>query len=210
MLGTKARPSGADAGKALVALHPMGRVLDAAGVLLPTARNTADLLQATPSGHSLVLVDARQTPPIFKYQAATAAFNAALNREKAETRARLGNKLKEMRVGTSVAAHDFAVKLNRCEEWLRKGYRVRFLIESRHRPPPGLFIPGAGPNHALLTNDPKRDVMRRVVEGVAEVGEMSGAPELEGGRLTFMVQANARTMAVLKAQKKGSGSGSDE
>lgn len=92
----------------------------------------------------LVQVNAAHTPPICRLVSRSNVFKRQLASEEAVAKQRLKNREKEIRFGTSMAEHDFEIKLNRVKEMLEKAFRVRVVVE-----PKGAASSGAPAKEAL-------------------------------------------------------------
>ena len=79
----------------------------------------------------LVQVNAAHTPPICRLVSRSNVFKRQLASEEAVAKQRLKNREKEIRFGTSMAEHDFVIKLNRVKEMLEKAFRVRVVVEPK-------------------------------------------------------------------------------
>lgn len=162
---------------------------------LAAAESVASLLAARPANHDLILVDARQNPPIVRFQAHSEAFKAALQRREAETRARLANKLKELHLTTATTDHDLGVKADKAREWLQKGWRVQVHIEEKRR---------RRPVGASLTSkvDERRLMLTKLLGQLEGIGEQSGQVEVEQGQLLSTLAPTAKILAQLKRQRQ--------
>ena len=152
------------------------------------------LLARRPSNHDLILVDARPTPPIVRFQPHSEAFKAELLRHEAQTRARLANKLKELHLSTATSEHDLHVKLERAREWLQRGWRVRVQVEQKRR---------RGNSNATIDGkvDERRLVMATMMEQLEGVSEQSGQVEQERGNLIFTLGPTQKVLTQLKRER---------
>lgn len=143
------------------------------------ATSTASILAALDTTrYDLQLVNTSVDPPIAKVvdraqeisKARTQKSAAALQKRLAMARS-VG---KEVQFGTSITAHDFGTKMAKVAELLRKGFRVRFVIE-----PKGVMARQAGQ---------KEQMHARIVQCLEAEGicfEVVEPAQLLSNRLTF-------------------------
>jgi len=81
--------------------------------------------------YDLVQVDSSQGLPICKLMSKNALFKKNLAAEEALVKQRLKNREKEIRFGTSMANHDYGIRLDQVKEKLEKAYRVRVVVEPK-------------------------------------------------------------------------------
>lgn len=150
------------------------------------------ILLSRPDNSDLIIVDGRQEPPIVRFQSHSEAFKSSQQRVEAATKARLANKFKEMHLTTVTGDHDFSVKLGKVEEWLRKGWRVKMVIEEKKQ------------NRRILTKPPtdeKKEMMTQIVGKLGDVAEIVGIPETERGCLIFTLHAHQKILSQLKQER---------
>lgn len=110
--------------KNVIYIDPTGKRFEAQNVhhLL----KTIDLKQ-----WDLVEVNSSHVPPICKLVSKSESFKRQKSIEEAATKQRLKNREKEIRFGTSMAQHDYDIKLNRVKEILEKAFRVKVVVEPK-------------------------------------------------------------------------------
>lgn len=162
--------------KSVIYIDPTGKRFDAQSVhhLL----KTIDLKQ-----WDLVEVNSSHVPPICKLVSKSESFKRQKAAEEAATRQRLKNREKEIRFGTSMAQHDFNIKLTRVKEILEKAFRVKVVVE-----------PKGAINRSPIA---KEQLWRRVLDDLAgQYGKnlvIISAPALELRSLVAVVAlANAK------------------
>ena len=182
----------------IIKKYPFIRLIDGlSGKLLEPTRSS-EILKQKPDNYDLVLVDGRQDPPIVKFQSHSQAFKLALKREEAASRARLANKLKEIHLSTVTGEHDFLIKINRVDDWIRKGWRVKVVIEEKKK--------RKSTSSARLVHpvDSKKEMMTQVTNKLSGIAEIIGTPELERGCLIFSLHGNQKIMSQLKQEREKS------
>lgn len=176
------------------------RLLDRNSGKLEDSVSVREALGRRPLNHDLVLVDGKQDPPIVRFQAQSEIYALTQQREDAATRARLSNKLKEMHLTTVTDEHDFAVKIDKMDEWIRKGWRVRVVVEEKRK----RMSTGLAP-----TADPKKETMTRLMGKMGDVAEIIGTPEMERGCLIFSLKGNQKIMSQVKKERAAAKDDSD-
>jgi translation initiation factor IF-3 len=110
--------------KTVIYIDPTGKRFD--------SQNVQYLLKTIDLKHwDLVEVNSSHTPPICKLVSKSESFKKQKAMEEAATRQRLKNREKEIRFGTSMAQHDYDIKLARIKEALEKSFRVKLVIEPK-------------------------------------------------------------------------------
>lgn len=179
----------------IIKRHPFIRLIDnSSGKLLESKRSDL-ILAEKPDNFDLILVDGRQDPPIARFQSHSEAFRQAQQREEAATKARLANKFKEMHLTTVTGEHDFSVKIGRVDEWIRKGWRVKIVIEEKKKKiSKGLTQPV----------DAKKELMNQIISKLTGIAEIATPPELERGCLIFSLHATQKILSQLKQERSKS------
>jgi translation initiation factor IF-3 len=175
----------------LIKRHPLVRIIDRVTGKLSEPTRSGTVFSERPTNFDLVLVDSRQEPPIVKFQSQSEAFKQIQLREEAATRARLANKFKEMHLTTVTGEHDFQVKIGKVDEWIRKGWRVKMVIEEKKQTKKSIAQPA----------DSKRILMNTIVGKLAGIAEIVGTPELERGCLIFTLHGSQKIMSQLKQER---------
>lgn len=156
--------------KTVIYIDPTGKRFDAQNVhhLL----KTIDLTK-----WDMVEVNSSHVPPICKLVSKSESFKRQKSIEEAATKQRLKNREKEIRFGTSMAQHDYDIKLNRVKEILEKAFRVKVVVE-----------PKGAINRSPLA---KEQLWRRVIDDLAgQYGKnlvIISAPALELRSLVAIV-----------------------
>lgn len=179
----------------IIKRHPLIRLIDNSSGKLLEAKRSDLILAEKPDNFDLILVDGRQDPPIARFQSHSEAFRQAQQREEAATKARLANKLKEMHLTTVTGEHDFSVKIGRVDEWIRKGWRVKIVIEEKKKKiGKGLAQPV----------DAKKELMNQIISKLTGIAEIATPPELERGCLIFSLHATQKILSQLKQERSKS------
>ena len=179
--------------------HQFLRLIDGETGKLMEPRLSNEIFTLKPDNYDLIMVDSRQEPPIVRFQSQSLAFKLVQQREEAATRSRLANKMKEMHVTTVTGEHDFNVKLGRVEDWIRKGWRVKIVIEEKKRKGSGS---GSGSGSGLMQPvDAKKEMMNQIVGKLAGIAEIVTTPELERGCLIFSLHGTQKIISKLKQER---------
>ena len=176
----------------IIKRYPFLRLIDNSNGKLLEPKRSETIFAEKPDNFDLILVDGKQDPPIARFQSHSEAFKQALQREEAAKKARLVNKLKEMHFTTVTGEHDFSVKIGRVDEWIRKGWRVKIVIEEKRRKI------GKGLTQPV---DVKKELMNQIVSNLTGVAEISTPPELERGCLIFSLHATQKILSRLKQER---------
>lgn len=176
----------------LIRKFPLVRLIDRTSGKLMEPQRSDQILLTKPENSDLIIMDGRQEPPIVRFQSHSEAFKSSQQRVEAATKARLANKFKEMHLTTVTGDHDFSVKLGKVLEWLRKGWRVKMVIEEKKRNSKGLLV---------KPTDEKKEMMNQIVGKLGDVAEIVGVPETERGCLIFTLHANQKILSQLKQER---------
>ena len=176
----------------IIKRHPFIRLIDNSSGKLLEPKRSDQIFAEKPDNFDLILVDARQNPPIARFQSQSEAFKLAIQREESATKARLANKLKEMHLTTVTGEHDFSVKIGRVDEWIRKGWRVKVVIEEKRKKL------GKGLTQPV---DAKKELMNHIVSKLTGTAEIATPPELERGCLIFSLHATQKILSQLKQER---------
>lgn len=124
-------------------------------------------------GLDLVMIAPTAKPPVAKI----ADFGKLrYEQEKKEKEARKGSRaggMKEIKLSSKIAQHDFEVRVDKTKELLAKGFKVKVNIMFRGR--------------EMTHTDLGKAVMARMVEAVGEAGKADAPPKLEGRNLNLML-----------------------
>ena len=177
----------------LIRKFPFVRLIDRTTGKLTEPQRSAQILLSKPDNSDLVIVDGKQEPPIVRFQSHSETFKLTQQKEEAATKARLANKFKEMHVSTVAGDHDLSVKLGKVEEWIRKGWRVKMVIEEKRQQR----------NKMLLSKpiDGKKEMLNQIMGKLGNVAEIVGIPETERGCLLFTLHGNQKIISQLKQER---------
>lgn len=178
----------------IIKRHPFIRLIDSASGKLMEPKRSDLIFAEKLDNFDLIIVDGRQDPPIVRFQSQSEAFRLAQQKEEAATKARLANKLKEMHLTTVTGEHDFSVKIGRVEEWIRKGWRVKIVIEEKRK----RTKLGKGLTQPV---DSKKEMMNQIIGKLVGIAEIAIAPELERGCLIFSLHATQKVLSQLKQER---------
>lgn len=177
----------------IVKRFPLVRLIDRNSGKLLESKRSDEIFSNRPNNSDLILVDARQEIPVVRFQSHSEAFKLVQQKEEAATRARLANKFKEMHLTTVTGDHDFSVKIGRVEEWIKKGWRVRIVVEEKKKK---VFL-GKG-----LPVDAKKEMMTLIMSKLIGTAEIVGTPETERGCLIFTLNPTQKILSQLKQERK--------
>jgi translation initiation factor IF-3 len=82
--------------------------------------------------------------------------------------------VKELRLRPATDANDLAFKLNHAKEWLTKGHLVKSSV----------FFKG----RELAHKEFGYDILKKVLDGLEDVGTAESLPKFEGNRLVMMIK----------------------
>jgi translation initiation factor IF-3 len=147
------------------------RVLDENGNQLGVLPTNEALRQAHERGLDLVEVAPTSTPPVAKYLN-YGQYKYELQKKEKDARKRQKTAdLKELRCTPKIGDADLQTKIRQAQKFLASGDRVKFSVKFRGRE---MSHPEIG-----------QGILRRVIEGVAEVGQLE-RPSLLEGRFLFI------------------------
>ena len=150
---------------------PQVRVLDENGNQLGVLPTNEALRQAHERGLDLVEVAPTSTPPVAKYLN-YGQYKYELQKKEKDARKRQKTAdLKELRCTPKIGDADLQTKIRQAQKFLASGDRVKFSVKFRGRE---MSHPEIG-----------QGILRRVIEGVAEVGQLE-RPSLLEGRFLFI------------------------
>lgn len=81
--------------------------------------------------YDLIEVNSEHSPPICKLVSREQAYKRLQSMEDAAVRERYKLREKELRFGTSMADHDYAIRIKRASEILEKAFRVKVVVEPK-------------------------------------------------------------------------------
>lgn len=174
----------------LVKKFPIVRLIDGKSGKLLEAQKSDTILLIKPNNSDLIIADARQEPPIVRFQTHSESYKLSQQREEAAKNARLANKFKEMHISTVTGDHDLALKLGKVEEWIRKGWRVKIVIEEKRQK-----------RQITKPIDEKKQLMQEVMGKLRNFADIVGTPETERGCLIFTLYGNQKIISQIKQER---------
>jgi translation initiation factor IF-3 len=153
-------------------------VTDGGSEVLPTVKA---LEQAELAGLDLILINENAEPPVCKILDLNKYHYDLQRKEKEAAKAQRESRVtvKEVQFKPNIDDHDFDTKCRNIERFIKKGNKVKLLVQFRGR--------------ERQYTEIGYDIVNRVVETLAGV-ELDGPPQLAGNRIT----------AMLKGEKDGS------
>lgn len=147
------------------------RLVSEDGEQLGVVSREEALRLAEESGVDLVEVAPKAEPPVcrlmdygkYKYETKK---QAAQKKQKTQL-------LKEITFRPNIGDHDFEVKLSRIREFLEKGHKTKVRVFFRGR--------------EIIHPERGRELARRVVEDVVEIGTVDVPPKIEGKNLIMIL-----------------------
>ena len=135
----------------------------------------AALRQAESNGLDLVLINDRADPPVCKILELNKYRYEQQRKEKDAARAQRESRvtIKEVQFKPNIDVHDFETKCKKIVNFIKKGNRVKLLVQFR----------GRERQHADLGYD----IIDRVLETVDGV-ELDGKPQFSGNRITVLLK----------------------
>jgi len=159
--------------------HPNVRLVTESGAsVLPTKKA---LDQAEAAGLDLVMINEQTDPPICKILELGKYRYEQKQKQKEAERAQRESRVttKEVQFKPNIDDHDFETKCRNIERFLKKGNKVKILVQFRGR--------------ERQHTDIGYDIINRVLDTV-EMSELDGKPQFSGNRIT----------ANLRGKKDGS------
>jgi len=135
----------------------------------------------------LVEVSPTSRPPVcrildfgkYKYELA--------KKEKLAKKKQHSFQLKEMRFRPKIDEHDYNFKTKHIREFLESGSKVRVFVMFRGR--------------EMAYTEMGQDVLKRVIEDLAEISNVEMAPKMEGRSMSLVLAPNANVLKNLKASR---------
>lgn len=152
---------------------PSLRVLDAQNEQIGILTKQEALAKAQELGLDLVEIAPQAQPPVAKivdYQKFKYSEN---KKERAAKKGDSGGGLKELWFSPRIADHDIKVRLNRVEEFLKEGYKVKLTVKFRGR--------------ELGHRELGYDVLRQIFGILGDKAEAENDPKFEGRNLSVVV-----------------------
>ncbi len=121
----------------------------------------------------LVLIAPASKPPVARIADYGKLKYELSKKEKEAHTSSKGGGLKEIKLSSKIAQHDFDVRVEKVKELLSKGFKVKVNILFRGR--------------EMAHTDLGRKVMERMAEAIAELGKAEAPARLEGRNLNLIV-----------------------
>ncbi len=145
------------------------RVLSATGEMIGIMSTSQALVQAREAEKDLVLVTAAANPPVAKI-IELAKYKYQVQQREAENRKRSkAQDLKEVRFTPFLGAGDFESKLNKVQQFLKKGDKVRLSLQFKGR--------------TITKKEFGYDVFARVFAATSDIASVEVEPKLLGKKL---------------------------
>lgn len=150
---------------------PQVRLLDTQGAFLGIMPTRDALNLAREKDLDLVMISDKADPPVCqiidygKYK-----YEMEKKERKAETNK---STLKELKMRYTIEEHDYKVRFNQAEKFLKAGDKVKFSIKFR----------GREIQHSHLAEN----LLRRMAKDLEEVGEVQQAPKKEGSNMMMLI-----------------------
>jgi translation initiation factor IF-3 len=168
------------------------RLIDENGAQLGVLPFLDALNKAKEKELDLILVAPGVAPPVcklgdfgrFKYEM-----------EKKEKEARKAHKvgtLKEVKLSPKIDDHDIMVRVNRCNEFLQKGHKIKVTLKFR----------GREITHKKIADA----VVDKLLDGIKENGAMDGRKVYLGKNMIFMISPSKGNVAHAKGENEKSSS----
>ena len=124
-------------------------------------------------GLDLVLIAPTAKPPVARIADHGKLKYELTKKEKVARKSSKSGTLKEIKLSSKIAQHDFEVRVEKTKELLSKGFKIKVNILFRGR--------------EMAHVDLGRKVMDRMVEAVADVGKTEANPKMEGRNLNLIL-----------------------
>lgn len=121
----------------------------------------------------MVLIAPAAKPPVARIANYGKLKYELTKKEKDARKASKSGTIKEIKLSSKIAPHDFEVRVEKTKELLGKGHKVKVNILFRGR--------------EMAHVDLGKKVMARMIEAVAETGKTEAPPKLEGRNLNAII-----------------------
>lgn len=121
----------------------------------------------------LVLIAPASKPPVARIADYGKLKYELSKKEKEAHKSSKAGGLKEIKLSSKIAQHDFDVRVEKIKELLGKGFKIKVNILFRGR--------------EMAHTDLGKKVMERMAEAIAEFGKTEAPPRLEGRNLNLIV-----------------------
>ena len=124
-------------------------------------------------GLDLVLIAPASKPPVARIADYGKLKYELSKKEKEAHKSSKAGTLKEIKLSSKIAQHDFEVRVEKTKELLAKGHKVKVNIMFRGR--------------EMAHTDLGKRVMQRMMESVEEFGKSEAPPKMEGRNLNLIL-----------------------
>jgi translation initiation factor IF-3 len=149
------------------------RIIDEEGKQIGIFITREALRIAGEKGLDLILISPQADPPVAKI-ADWGKFKYEKTKEEKELRkSQKAQALKEIKLTPKIGEHDLNVRINRIREFLEKKYKIKVTVRFRGRD--------------VVHKELGFEVLKRLVDGVAETGVPDAPPKFEGKQLAQII-----------------------
>jgi translation initiation factor IF-3 len=124
-------------------------------------------------GYDLVLIAPASKPPVARIADYGKLRYELTKKEKEARKASKAGTVKEVKLSSKIARHDFEVRVEKAKELLLKGHKVKASIMFRGR--------------EMAHTNLGRKVMDNFIELVQEAGKIEAPPKMEGRNLILLI-----------------------
>jgi len=149
------------------------RVIDHDGSQAGVMGTREAIDKARQNGFDLILISPDANPPVCRIADLGKIKYEAQKKEKQSRKTGKAGQVKEVKMGPKIGEHDFIVKAERAQEFLKKGYKVKVTLHFR----------GREATHPEIG----RNLLRKMAEVVSDSGAPEGNYKQEGRNLVMMV-----------------------
>lgn len=165
---------------------PEIRVIDSDGNHLGVMATSAALSLAQEKDLDLVLINDKSEPPVcriidygkYKYEQEKQERKAKKNQDKTS--------VKELKMRYTIEEHDYQVRVNQAERFLKSGDKVKTTIKFR----------GRESQHSHLAES----LLKKMAADLQEFGEVQQAPKKEGNNMTMLLSPKTTTTKTVKGK----------
>ena len=129
--------------------------------------------RARQNGYDLILISPDANPPVCRIADLGKIKYEAQKKEKQTRKTSKAGQVKEVKMGPKIGEHDFVVKAERTQEFLKKGYKVKVTLHFR----------GREATHPEIG----RNLLRKMAEAVVTTGAPEGNFKQEGRNIIMMM-----------------------
>jgi translation initiation factor IF-3 len=167
---------------------PKVRLIDQNGQQVGIVPLTEAQEQAKQLGLDLVEIAPESNPSVVKILDYAKYKYELANRKKMARRNQASTIMKEVRFRLKIGAHDYEVKINRAQRFLKAGDKVKIgiLFRGREQQNPQLGF----------------DLLTKISQQLEEFGTVDNPPSLEGRNLSVVLTANAKKVEDNSSQRQ--------